>query len=177
MAKSITSTPTEQSESPSSKVQEVVASVKLPETTDAPPIESVTDAATEKMRADVVRQVIKAKLKREVQDELDPDADQTLNQQVHRSVPKMMFLIGSRAIHCPKFALDDEESDIFADALSTLMPKMDSKIYAIIVMVFMTGEKLLVCEDAIRERLKGLPFKRKVRNVKFDKKEQKVVEK
>lgn len=158
----------------STKAKTDVASVLLPKKGDVPPFEPVLDAAAEKMKTQVTQNILRSKLRRELEQEIDPEgANASVVQEVHRSVPKMLFLVGSRAVKCPRMALEDDEAEIFADALSMWMPKIDSKVYAAIVMICMTAAKILDCQDAIASRLKLLG--QKSHKVSFDKKKQAVV--
>jgi hypothetical protein len=157
-----------------SSVKTGTASVVLPKRGEVPPITPVGDAAKEKMTASVTNAIVRAKLKRELEQELDPEgASAGVTQEVHRSVPKMLFMVASKAVKCPRLMLDDDESEILADALSMWLPKLDSKVYAAIVIICMTGAKLLDCQDAISSRLSGVG--KRTQSIRFDKKKQATV--
>jgi hypothetical protein len=107
------------------------------------------------MEEQVIRGLEKSKLKKELK-EGDPDYKDEENEEIPPEVPKLIFMVGGNVIDCKKFELTDTEAKIMANALSILLPKLNSKIYAVIVIVSITGYKISACKEAVQNKVKNM---------------------
>jgi hypothetical protein len=135
----------------------------------------VQDSRKAKMMEQVTEQLERKLLKKEKAQEmgLGPDGEEM---EVPPEVPKLAFVVGANVLSCPKFELTDSEANLMSKCLTILFPRIQSKVYAVIVIVSITAYKLSACTEAIRSKFKNLKFgfKKPGSNAKYDEKRQAV---
>lgn len=147
----------------------------MTEVGDIKPKPVVTDARRAKMMEQVTEQLEKKMLKKEKAEELGlgPDGEEL---EVPPEVPKLCFLVGANLLSCDKFNLSDTEARLMAKCLTTLFPRLHSKVYSIVVITAVTGYKLTACKEAVRDKFKSIRkgFKLPGKKSKYDEKKQAV---
>lgn len=129
------------------------------------------------MEADVTSQLKRKVMRQTKAREMGLDSSGNETEKVSPGFPKMLFAIGSNILECPKFNLSDAEAEAFADNLSILMPRLNSKVWAVISIVSTIGWKISVCKDAVQSKAKNFKFgfgktKGAGKSVAFDEKTQ-----
>jgi hypothetical protein len=73
-------------------------------------------------------------------------------EQIPKELPKYIFSVGAKAIHCSKFNIDDDEAKLLAKHISILTGNINSKIFSLIIIIIVVVAKVTECMDAISRK-------------------------
>jgi hypothetical protein len=110
-----------------------------------------TDAKTQAIRNTVENNLLRKDItaeelaKRGVPQPVPPGSE------IPKDLPQMMFKIGGRVIACEKMALDDEEARVYAKHLTILTGGINSKAFSALIILVITGGKIMECFGAIKK--------------------------
>lgn len=116
----------------------------------------VRDAQEAKMEADVTAQLKRKVMRTTKAREMGITEGGKDAQNISPGLPKLAFAIGANILECPKFNLSDEEAKAFAENLEILLPRLNTKVWAVIGIVSTIGWKLSQCKDAVQSRWKRM---------------------
>jgi hypothetical protein len=120
---------------------------------EAPPL---SDPAKEKIISDLNSKYEKQKAEEEFKKAAGIEEPKTKSEMITEDIPKILFNFGSKFIGCEKFKTTAEENKVIATHLNNILPKMDSKIFSVIIIILIIISKTTDCLDAIKKKFAGI---------------------
>lgn len=116
-------------------------------------IEPMKDSDVIEMRDEAIKKLEKSQIDKTVRAEAgiidipkDPD-------KIPKELPQYLFKVGSKALSCQKFNIDEDEAKLLSKHLSILIGNINSKVFSLIIIFIVIVSKASDCWDAIGVKL------------------------
>lgn len=114
--------------------------------------ETFIDAEHEDMKDKAVHKLQQNQADQEVRAEAGITEIPKPVESIPKELPKLVFSIGAKAIHCEQFKLTPEEATMMAKHLSIIVGPISSRIYSGIIILMVTGSKISDCFGKISSK-------------------------
>lgn len=115
--------------------------------------ETFDDAEHQKLKRDAVKKLDRAQADQEVRAEAGITEIPKAPEAIPKELPKLMFHVGAKIIHCEKFELEKDEAATVAKHLSIIIGPVSSKIYSVIIISMVAMSKVSDCFGKISDKL------------------------